>query len=189
MQLSRTLFNTADVVYCKLIIYSKPPVRGSFHPQLAFCGSGAVTVEDVSVLDCAKALEDFAGQPAKSVGGAGAGRELEDRLRRSRRLFERAAGENLGVEDVVAGTAPAAVRGSRTPRAATDRPSSTGCRAAGCGCSSRTRTFSTDASRLTSPSTARCCGVTGTISASAATSALTPMSDRFGGQSRMITSY
>ncbi len=41
MQLSRTLFNTADAVYCKLIIYSKPPVRGSFHPELAFSGSAA----------------------------------------------------------------------------------------------------------------------------------------------------
>ena len=40
MQLSRTLFNTADAVYCKLIIYSKAPVRGSFHPELAFSGRG-----------------------------------------------------------------------------------------------------------------------------------------------------
>ena len=119
MQLSRTLFNTADAVYCKLIIYSKPQVRGSFHPQLAFSGRGAGSrLRTASVLDGAKALEHFAGQPAKSVGGARAGRELEDRLRRSRRLFERPAGQNLGVEDVVAILCPQpfADLGRRGPR-------------------------------------------------------------------------
>src|SRR4051812_24398897 len=104
------------------------------------------------MLDCAKPLEHFAGEAAKSVGRAGAGRKLENRPGRGRCLFECPARQNFGVEHVVAVLGPqpfadsdaAAREGStivkRIPSSRVRVPR-------------RTRTFSTEASRLTNPST------------------------------------